>query len=127
MDAVRADAKQHAVDIIYGTIRIIERDDETVLAWARERWACIVFNLHVEHTADGIGKAAADFRRLIDRALQFGGTYYLTYHRWATARQLLAGHPRIIEFLQEKRQCDPRGVFRSDWLTHHERLLGSTS
>ena len=28
-------------------------DDETVLAWARERWACIVFNLHVEHTADG--------------------------------------------------------------------------
>ena len=66
MDAVRADAKQHAVDIIYGTIRIIERDDETVLAWARERWACIRFsNLHVEHTADGIEKAAGDFRCLI--------------------------------------------------------------
>ena len=80
-----------------------------MLAWARERWACIVFNLHVDHTPEGIAKAAGDFRRLIDRAIQFGGSYYLTYHRWATARQLLACHPRISEFLQEKRQFDPRG------------------
>ena len=87
-----------AIDIIYGTIRVIEPDDETVLAWARQRWACIVFNLHVEHTAEGIAKAAADFRRLIDRAMELGGSYYLTYHRWADARQLVAvpsAHPGI--------------------------------
>ena len=127
MHAVRADAKQHGLDIIYGTIRTIEPDDETVLAWARQRWACIVFNLHVEHTAEGLGKAIVDFRRLIDRAIQFGGSYYLTYHRWADARQLLVCHPRIREFLDDKRQFDPSGLFRSDWYTHHERLLGSTS
>ena len=84
MRAVRADARQHGVDIIYGTIRIIEEDDETVLAWARERWACVVFNLHVDHTPEGIATAGADFRRLIDRAIELGGSYYLTYHRWAT-------------------------------------------
>jgi hypothetical protein len=106
---------------------VIEPDDETVLAWARQRWACVVFNLHVEHTAEGTAKAAADFRRLIDRAIECGGSYYLTYHRWADARQLVAGHPRIQEFLQEKRRLDSGTVFRSDWYTHHERLLGSTS
>jgi FAD/FMN-containing dehydrogenase len=127
MHAVRADARQHGVDIIYGTIRVIEPDDETVLAWARQRWACVVFNLHVAHTVEGIAKAAADFRRLIDRAIELGGSYYLTYHRWAEARQLLACHPRIQEFLQEKRRLDPGTVFRSDWYTHHERLLGSPS
>jgi FAD/FMN-containing dehydrogenase len=127
MHAVRADARQHGTDIIYGTIRVIEPDDETVLAWARQRWACIVFNLHVEHTAEGIARAAADFRRLMDRAIELGGSYYLTYHRWADARQVLAGHPRIQEFLQEKRRLDPATVFRSDWFTHHERLLGSAS
>jgi hypothetical protein len=127
MHAVRSDARQHGLDIIYGTIRVIEQDDETVLAWARQRWACIVFNLHVAHTNEGIAKAACDFRRLIDRAIQFGGSYYLTYHRWADAAQLAACHPRIREFFQEKRQFDPRAVFRSDWSTHHERLLGSTS
>jgi FAD/FMN-containing dehydrogenase len=78
MHAVRTDARQYGVDIIYGTIRVIENDDETVLAWARQRWACVVFNLHVEHTAEGTAKAAADFRRLIDRAIECGGSYYLT-------------------------------------------------
>ena len=57
MRSVRADARQHGADIIYGTIRIIEEDDQTVLAWARQRWACIVFNLHVDHSPDGIEAA----------------------------------------------------------------------
>lgn len=35
-----------------GTIRLIERDDETFLAWARQPYACVIFNLHVVHTAE---------------------------------------------------------------------------
>jgi FAD/FMN-containing dehydrogenase len=127
MAAVRADARRHDVNIIYGTIRVIERDDESVLAWARERWACVVFNLHVDHTPQGIARAAAGFRRLIDRAAELGGSYYLTYHRWATADQALTCHPRLPEFLREKRRLDPRGVFTSDWHSHHARLLGGES
>ena len=127
MRAVRGDARQHATDIVYGTIRIIEQDDQTLLAWARQPWACVVFNLHVDHSAEGIARASADFRRLIDRALELGGSYYLTYHRWAESRQLLAAHPRIGEFMQAKRSLDPDGVFRSDWHTHHEQLLGRAS
>ena len=95
MRSVRADARQHGTDIIYGTIRIIEEDDQTVLAWARQRWACIVFNLHVDHSPEGIATAAGHFRRLIDRAIELGGSYYLTYHRWASAEQALACHPRL--------------------------------
>ena len=126
MRSVRADARQHGADIIYGTIRIIEEDDQTVLAWARQRWACIVFNLHVDHSPDGIEAAAGHFRRLIDRAIELGGSYYLTYHRWATAAQALACHPRLGEFIAEKHRLDPGGVFSSDWFRHHEGLLGST-
>jgi hypothetical protein len=125
MRSVRADARQYGTDIIYGTIRIIEEDDQTVLAWARQRWACIVFNLHVDHTPEGIETAAGHFRRLIDRARELGGSYYLTYHRWATAEQVLACHPRLPEFIAEKRRCDPNAVFTSDWFDHHQRLVGS--
>jgi FAD/FMN-containing dehydrogenase len=123
MATVRDDARQHDIDIIYGTIRLIERDAETVLAWAREPWACIVFNLHVDHSPAGIEKARRDFRRLIDRAAEFGGSYYLTYHRWATRDQVGQCHPRIHEFLDLKRACDPRHVFTSDWYEHHARLM----
>jgi hypothetical protein len=73
--AVRGDFLQHGVRLIYGTIRLIERDHESFLAWAREPWACTVMNLHVDHHPDGLRKAAADFRRLIDRAIAHGGSY----------------------------------------------------
>ncbi len=123
MAAVRDDASQQGFDIIYGTIRLIERDDETVLAWAREPWACVVFNLHVDHTPDGIAKASDHFRCLIDRAIEQGGSYYLTYHRWATGEQAQQCHPRLVEFLDRKRAYDPDGLFESDWYRHHVNLL----
>lgn len=70
MKQTAEDFRRSAVNVIYGTVRLIERDDESFLAWARENWACIVFNLHVDHTPDGIARAAAAFRRLIDSAVQ---------------------------------------------------------
>ena len=82
--AVRADFRQHGAQLIYGTIRLIEKDDESFLAWAREPWVCTVMNLHVDHDENGLRKAADHFRRLIDRAIEFAGSYFLTYHRWAT-------------------------------------------
>jgi FAD/FMN-containing dehydrogenase len=121
--AVRADFRQHGVGLIYGTIRLIERDDESVLAWAREPWVCTVMNLHVDHTPDRIAKATDDFRRLIDRAIEFGGSYFLTYHRWATRSQIEACHPRMVEFLRAKRRHDPAEVFQSDWYRHYKRMF----
>jgi FAD/FMN-containing dehydrogenase len=126
MHAVGTDARRFGYDIIYGTVRTIERDAESFLAWARAPWLCVVFNLHVDHTAEAVARAASHFRRLIDRAASLGGSYYLTYHRWASADQVRACHPRMREFLQEKRRYDPDGVFRSDWHDHHERLVGLT-
>jgi FAD/FMN-containing dehydrogenase len=127
MAAVRADARQHGFDIVYGTVRLIERDDESLLSWAREPWACVVFNLHVDHTSVGVARTRDHFRRLIDRAIEQGGSYYLTYHRWATADQVRLCHPRMAEFLTRKRSYDPDGVFQSDWHRHHSNLMEVTS
>ena len=121
--AVRTDFRRHSVGLIYGTIRLIERDVESVLAWAREPWVCTVMNLHVDHTPDRIAKAADDFRRLIDRAIEFGGSYFLTYHRWANRSQVEACHPRMVEFLRAKRRHDPAEVFQSDWYRHYKQMF----
>lgn len=115
LEKVRADFRENNVDLIYGTIRLIKRDTESFLAWAREDFACIVFNLHIEHSPEGINKARDDFRRLIDRAIEFGGSYYLTYHRWATRDQVLACYPQMPEFIRMKTNYDPNGVFYSTW------------
>jgi FAD/FMN-containing dehydrogenase len=119
----RDDLRAHDVDLIYGSIRLIERDDESFLAWAREPWACVILNLHTVHTEIGIASAAAAFRRLYDLALGYGGSYYLTYHRWATQAQVEAAHPRFIAFLQEKVRRDPDERFQSDWYRYYRGMF----
>jgi FAD/FMN-containing dehydrogenase len=123
--AMRDDFRRNGVDLIYGSVRLVERDGETVLAWAREPWACVVLNLHVVHTPAGIARAADAFRRLIELAAARGGTYYLTYHRWATRAQVEACHPRLVECLRAKRGYDPEERFQSDWYRHHRAMFAT--
>jgi FAD/FMN-containing dehydrogenase len=110
-------------DVVYGTVRLIERDDESFLAWATEPWACVIFNLHVEPGEEGRNHAAAGFRLLIDLAIARGGSYYLTYHRWATRAQVEACYPQFAEFLQRKREQDPQELFQSEWYLHYRELF----
>jgi FAD/FMN-containing dehydrogenase len=127
MEAARMDFRAHETELIYGTIRLIEKDDESFLAWAKDSYACIVFNLHVAHTQAGIEKAKDDFRRLIDRAIQHGGSYYLTYHRWATREQVLNCYPQFPEFLNLKRKYDGAETFQSDWYRHYRSMFSETA
>jgi len=115
--------REGAAPIVYGTIRLVERDDETVLAWAREPWACVIFNLHADHDEAGLAAAALGFRRLIDLGIEHGGSYYLTYHRFADRRQLEICHPRFGEFLEAKARLDPDLRFQSEWFRHQQVLL----
>ena len=116
---VAADFRANRVDPIYGTVRLIRRDAETHLAWAREDYACVIFNLHVQHDRVGEAHAAEAFRRLIDMAIRRNGSFYLTYHRHATRAQIEACYPRFREFLRLKRAYDPEEQFQSDWYRHY--------
>jgi FAD/FMN-containing dehydrogenase len=126
MDAVASDFRANGTEVIYGTIRLVEPDHETFLAWARERWACIIFNLHAVHTRDGLEHAADAFRRLIDRGIERGGSYYLTYHRWATRAQVETCYPQFPEFLRKKLEHDPDERFQNEWYRHYREMFADS-
>jgi FAD/FMN-containing dehydrogenase len=119
----RDELRENKADVIYGTIRLIERDDETFLNWAREPYACVIFNLRVTHTAAGIHHAADVFRTLISMAARRGGSYYLTYHKFAKRRQVEACYPQFKEFLRLKRHHDPKERIQSDWYRHYRTMF----
>jgi FAD/FMN-containing dehydrogenase len=125
MAAVAGDFRANGTDVIYGTIRLVERDEEAFLAWAREPWACIIFNLHTVHTPEGLERASAAFRALIDRGIERGGSYYLTYHRWATRQQVETCYPQFVQFLGKKLEHDPDERFQSEWYRHYRRLFAA--
>src|SRR5713226_3755955 len=60
-DEVRDDFRNNKIDLIYGTVRVIARDDESFLPWARESYACTIFNLHTVHTLGGLQRSAEAF------------------------------------------------------------------
>lgn len=123
MRAAAADFRQHGVDLIYGTVRLIERDTESFLPWARRSYACVIFNLHTPHTPDGIEATHRSFRRLIDLAIARDGSFYLTYSRAASADQVRACYPDIGHFFEAKRRLDPQLRFQSNWYRHYGALL----
>ncbi len=120
-----ADARRNETEFIYGSVRLIEADRESFLAWARKPYACVSFNLHVVHTPGGIRRASSAFRRLIDLGIKYGGSYYPTYHKYATRKQVEACYPQFAEFLRLKLKHDPAEVFQSDWYRHYRKMFAS--
>jgi FAD/FMN-containing dehydrogenase len=111
--------------VIYGTVRLIEKDDESFLAWAKESYACIIFNLLTLHKSNDIEASARSFRGLIDLAIDRGGSYYLTYHKFAKPEQVMACYPQFKQFLDLKRKYDPTERFQSDWYRYYRNLFAS--
>jgi FAD/FMN-containing dehydrogenase len=123
MEEARRDLRRRRAVVVYGTVRIVERDDETFLPWAKEPYACVIINIHTEHSREGVWRSAEAFRSLIDMARRRGGSFYLTYHRFATREQVEACHPRFAEFLRRKHDHDPEERFQSDWYRHYRGLF----
>ena len=123
MAEVAGTFRKNGVPIVYGTVRLIEQDDESMLAWAKQPYACIIFNLHVVHTSEGMERSAQAFRDLIDMGMKRGGRYYLTYHRHARRDQVETCYPQLPEFLRLKRKYDPSERFQSEWYRYYKRMF----
>jgi FAD/FMN-containing dehydrogenase len=119
LEEARRALRASKANLVYGTVRLIEPDTESFLPWAKEDWACVIFNLHVTHDPRGLESAAGAFRALID----LGRCYYLTYHRWATRKQVERCYPEFPSFLAAKRRHDPEGIFQSEWYRHYRDLF----
>lgn len=126
MADIREDFLKYGVDFIYGTIRLIKKDNDSFLRWAKDDYACVIFNLHVDHNDAGKTRARLAFQRLIDRAIAVGGSYFLTYHRHANREQVLRCYPEFPEFLRRKHAWDPHERFSSDWYRHYDSLFAES-
>lgn len=127
MTSMREDVIKHDFDVTYGTIRMIKKDTESFLAWARADFVCIICNLHVKHTEQGIQTAKKHFRLIIDHVIEHGGSFYLTYHKWATKKQVSICHPEIVPFLKFKKKYDPLQLFQSNWYRHYKAMFSEES
>jgi FAD/FMN-containing dehydrogenase len=119
INEMREDFLRNNVDLIFGNIGVIEEDNESFLAYAKEPYATISYHIHTVHSPDGIKRSSEAHRRVIDMAIERGGSYYLTNHKFATIKQLKACYPHFSEFLRLKKKYDPEELFQSDWYRYY--------
>jgi len=119
MEQARAILRRFGAEVIYGTIRAILRDTVSFLPWACGDYACVIFNLRTPHDEAGLRRTADTFRALIDASNALGGSFFLTYHRYATPAQVEACYPRFRDWLALKKYHDPGELFSSDWYRHY--------
>ncbi len=127
MQQARAVLWRFGTEVIYGTIRAILRDTTSWLPWARDDCACVIFNLRTEHSEAGKQRTADTFRALIDVGNALGGSFFLTYHRYASAAQVEACYPGFRRWLQLKKVHDPDELFMSTWYAHYRDAFAAAT
>jgi FAD/FMN-containing dehydrogenase len=121
VSAIRPLFREHAADLLNITVRDVQPDLDTALAYAREPVFGVVMLVHAEAGSAADERVAALTRAVIDAALAIGGTYYLPYRPHATVEQFQRGYPQATAFFAAKRRLDPHGVFANQFLTRYGR------
>ncbi|MCZ4092825.1 FAD-binding oxidoreductase [Sinorhizobium psoraleae] len=97
------------------TLRFVDTDRDSVLAYASEPRIAAVMLFSQEKTARAEADMARMTRDLIERVIAIGGSYYLPYRPHASVDQLLRAYPRAGAFAARKREFDADCVFRNNF------------
>jgi hypothetical protein len=69
------------------------------------------------------GRLRQTFAASSTGGLERGGSFFLTYHRWAERRQIEAAYRQFADFLRCKQALDPGERFQSSWYRHHKAMF----
>ena len=116
MDRFRQILLDGDMNVLSSTVRYVAPNATPVLAYAPFKAAFAIIQMsNVRLSEDGQRRAEAVTRKLVDAALDYGGTYYLTYQLYPTAEQLHRAYPNAGHAFERKRFYDPDEVFSNQF------------
>jgi len=116
MDRFREILVADRANVISATVRYVTANATPALAYAPDRDALAVIQMsNVGLSANEQARAEAMTRRLVDAALEQGGTYYLTYQLYPTPEQLHRAYPGAGRAFERKRFYDPDETFSNQF------------
>ncbi|MGH7607605.1 MAG: FAD-binding protein, partial [Gemmatimonadales bacterium] len=122
MDRFRDILRAGRMNVISSTVRYVSPNATPALAYAPTRPAFAIIHMsNVGLSAADQAHAASVTRRLVDAALAYGGTYYLTYQLYPTAEQLHRAYPNARHAFARKRFYDPDELFTSQFYEAYGR------
>lgn len=111
--ACRETIPAHKQDLLNVTLRYVDADTDSVLAYAPGPRIAAVMLFVYRRTTEADEAMRRMTERLIDQVLAIGGGFYLPYRLHARPDQVRAAYPRLDEAIARKRHYDPRLRFRN--------------
>jgi decaprenylphospho-beta-D-ribofuranose 2-oxidase len=122
MDRFRDILRTGRMNVLSATVRYVSPNATPQLAYAPSRPAFAIIQMsNVELSAEEQAHTRDVTRQLVDAALEFGGTYYLTYQLYPTAEQLHRAYPNARRAFERKRFYDPGELFTSQFYEAYGR------
>jgi FAD/FMN-containing dehydrogenase len=122
MDRFRDILRTGRMNVLSSTVRYVSPNATPALAYAPTRPAFAIIQMsNVGLSAHAQAHARDVTRRLVDAALEFGGTYYLTYQLYPTAEQLHRAYPHARRAFDRKRFYDPDELFTNQFYEAYGR------
>jgi FAD/FMN-containing dehydrogenase len=116
MDRFREILVADRMNVLSSTVRYVTPNATPALAYAPHGEAFAIIQMsNVGLSAEEQARAEAVTRRLVDAALEHGGTYYLTYQLYPTPAQFHRAYPNARHAFERKRFYDPDEIFSSQF------------
>ena len=109
------------VTLLNLTIRFVNRDETTLLAYSQSEGGsfCFVLYYRVRKSVEADLELEKIHNELTEITLNLEGRFYLPYRHHYSDEQLKRSYPRIGEFFDQKVTHDPNGLFSSAWSEHY--------
>lgn len=116
MDRFREILVAGKMNVLSSTVRYVTPNATPTLAYAPEKPAFAIIQMsNVQLAPEAQAHAASVTQQLVDAAIEFGGTYYLTYQLYPSPEQLQRAYPKAPFAFERKRFYDPNEIFMSQF------------
>ncbi len=114
VNQLRTIVKKYDINLINVSVRYVPKNNESILTYAPEDSFALVLYINIFNNKKSIEKAEQWTQKIIEKAIELNGTYYLPYQLWGTKEQLLQAYPRFNDFIELKNKYDPEHVFSNN-------------
>lgn len=107
VDELREVMLEEDVNLVNITVRYVPQSEEAFLSYATEDMFALVLLINQGLSQKEREKAERVTQQIVDIALNYNGTYYLTYQLYPSVKQMKRAYPNTEEYFQKKLLYDP--------------------